>query len=165
MASGTTTADATRRNEGEAETGLRRHIGPIGLLFAGIGSVIGSGWLFGALNASIIAGPASILSWAIGAVMIMLIGLTYAELGTMFPVSGGVVRFPHYSFGSFTSYMMGWITWLAAASVAPIEVEAAIQYASNYIGGLAHTAAGSGGNPVLTFPLGYAVAVVLMAIF
>jgi amino acid transporter len=149
----------------DSGTALKRHIGPVGLLFAGVGSVIGSGWLFGALNASIIAGPASIISWALGGLMIMLIGLTYAELGTMFPVSGGVVRFPHYSFGSFTSYVMGWITWLAAASVAPIEVEAAIQYASNYIGGLSHTVAGSGGAPVLTFPLGYVVAVVLMAVF
>src|SRR5581483_9284883 len=60
---------------------------------------------------------------------------------------------------------MGWITWLAAASVAPIEVEAALQYASNNIGGLAHASAASGGNPVLTFPLGYAVAVGLMAVF
>jgi amino acid transporter len=101
----------------------------------------------------------------IGAVMILLIGLTYAELGTMFPVSGGVVRFPHFAFGSFASSMMGWITWLAAASVAPVEVEAALQYASNNIGGLAHASEASGGNPVLTFPLGYAVAVVLMAIF
>jgi amino acid transporter len=165
MASTAGAAESTQATVEDAGTALRRHIGPVGLLFAGVGSVIGSGWLFGALNASIIAGPASLLSWAIGGLMIMLIGLTYAELGTMFPVSGGVVRFPHYSFGSFASYVMGWITWLAAASVAPIEVEAAIQYASNYIGGLAHTAAGSGGNPVLTFPLGYVAAVVLMAIF
>jgi hypothetical protein len=48
----------------DASSGLKRHIGPIGLLFAGVGSVIGSGWLFGALNASIIAGPAAIISWA-----------------------------------------------------------------------------------------------------
>ena len=146
-------------------SGLHRHIGRTGLLFAGVGSIIGSGWLFGSLNASIIAGPAAVLSWAIAGVMIILIALTYAELGTMFPVSGGVVRFPHYAFGSFTSFTMGWITWLAAASVAPVEVEAALQYASNYIGGLAHVPAGSGGNPVLTFPIGYAVAVVLLAVF
>jgi amino acid transporter len=149
----------------DASSGLRRHIGTTGLLFAGVGSVIGSGWLFGALNASILAGPAAIISWALGGLMVMLIGLTYAELGTMFPLSGGVVRFPHFAFGSFASYMMGWITWLAAASVAPIEVEAALQYASNNVGGLTHIPGGSGGNPVLTFPLGYAVAVVLMAVF
>src|SRR5881398_3641424 len=146
-----------QRAPADEDSGLHRHIGRTGLLFAALGSIIGSGWLFGALNASQIAGPAAVLSWAIAGVMILLIGLTYAELGAMFPVSGGVVRFPHYAFGSFASFVMGWITWLSLASVAPVEVEAALQYASNYIGGLTHTAAGSGGNPVLTFPLGYAV--------
>ncbi len=34
------------------DKGMRRHIGRIGLLFAGVGSIIGSGWLFGALDAS-----------------------------------------------------------------------------------------------------------------
>ena len=154
-----------QRAPADEDSGLHRHIGRTGLLFAAVGSIIGSGWLFGALNASQLAGPAAMIAWALGGVMILLVGLTYAELGAMFPVSGGVVRYPHYAFGSFASYVMGWITWLAAASVAPIEVEAAIQYASNNIGGLAHASAASGGNPVLTFPLGYAVAVVLMAIF
>ena len=61
--------------------------------------------------------------------MILLIALVYAELGTMFPLSGGVVRFPHLAFGSFASYACGWITWVAVATTAPIEVEAALQYA------------------------------------
>ncbi len=62
---------------------LKRHIGTIGLLFTAVGSIIGSGWLFGAMNAAQQAGPASIISWLVGAVMILLIGLTSAELGTM----------------------------------------------------------------------------------
>ena len=76
----------------DADSGLRRHIGRTGLLFAAVGSIIGSGWLFGALNASQLAGPAAIVAWALGGLMILLVGLTYAELGAMFPVSGGVVR-------------------------------------------------------------------------
>jgi amino acid transporter len=40
-------------------------------------------------------GSAAIFSWLIAGVMILLIGLTYAELGPMFPISGGVVRYPH----------------------------------------------------------------------
>ncbi|MDT4901932.1 MAG: hypothetical protein QOJ78_2862, partial [Pseudonocardiales bacterium] len=111
---------------------MRRDIGVVGLLFAGIGSIIGSGWLFGALNAAQIAGPSAIFSWAIGMVMILLIALCFAELGAMFPVTGGVIRFPHLSFGSFASYTMGWINWVAAATVAPIEVEGALQYATKY---------------------------------
>ncbi|WP_257927136.1 APC family permease, partial [Amycolatopsis iheyensis] len=112
---------------------LKKHFGTIGLLFTAVGSVIGSGWLFGAMNAAELAGPAAIVSWVIGAVMFILIGMTYAELGTMFPHSGGVARFPHYSFGSFASFSMGWVTWIAAAAVAPIEVLAVVQYATNYL--------------------------------
>lgn len=115
---------------------LRRDIGRIGLLFSAVGSIIGSGWLFGALNAAEIAGPASIFAWAIGALLILFIGLTYAELGTMLPLSGGVIRYPHFAFGSFASYTLGWITWLSAASVTSIEVVAALTYANNYLPGL-----------------------------
>ena len=140
---------------------LRRHIGLVGLLFTGVGSIIGSGWLFGALNASRLAGPAAILSWLTGGGMILLIGLVYAELGTMFPVSGGVVRFPHWSFGSFASFTMGWVTWIAAATVAPIEVEGALQYATHYVSWLTTE---SNGVQVLTTS-GYAIAVVGMALF
>jgi amino acid transporter len=146
------------------DTKMRRDIGTVGLLFAGVGSIIGSGWLFGALKASEIAGPAAIFSWLIGAVMIILIALVYAELGTMFPVSGGVIRFPHISYGSFASYTMGWVNWIAAAAVAPIEVEGALQYATRYIGFTrAHEV---GGETVHTLTaLGYLVAVIAMAVF
>lgn len=152
--------DTVRRKAAD-DKHLKRDIGIIGLLFTAIGSIIGSGWLFGALNAAEIAGPASIIAWAIGGVMIILIGLCYAELGTMFPISGGVVRFPHYSFGSFTSYTMGWITWVAAASTTSIEVEAALQYATNYIPWLQHLEAGV---PVLTVA-GFFVAAGMLAVF
>src|SRR5689334_16980014 len=156
----TDTATATRADEPQ----LKRHVGVIGLLFASVGSIIGSGWLFGALTASQAAGPSAIISWALGGFMILLIALVYAELGTMFPLSGGVVRFPHLAFGSFASYTAGWITWLAAATVAPIEVEGALQYATKYFPfTTAHTV---GGETVHTLTgLGYAVAVVAMAVF
>ncbi|MDQ2796207.1 MAG: APC family permease [Actinomycetota bacterium] len=147
---------------GDTGTQMRRHIGVVGLLFASVGSIIGSGWLFGAQKASGIAGPAAIFSWVIGAVAIILIGLVYAELGTMFPISGGVIRFPHLSFGSFASYTMGWVNWIAAAAVAPIEVEGALQYASKYASFTTHDVKTD------TYPLtglGYAIAVVAMAFF
>lgn len=143
----------------DATSGLRRHVGPVGLLFAGVGSIIGSGWLFGAFNATHIAGPVAIFAWVLGAIMIMLIGLVYSELGAMFPVAGGVVRFPHYSFGSFASFTMGWVTWLAAAVVAPIEVEGAIQYASSYAPSLFSK------SGVLSWPQGYLAAAGGMLLF
>ncbi len=154
------TETSTRRTT--KEPSLRRHVGLTGLLFASIGSIIGSGWLFGALKASQEAGPAAVISWALGAVMILLIALVYAELGTMFPLSGGVVRYPHMSFGSFASYTTGWITWVAVATTAPIEVEGALQYATKYAG-FTQLDAATGAHTLTG--LGYAVAVLLLALF
>ncbi|NUR07242.1 MAG: APC family permease [Nocardioidaceae bacterium] len=148
----------------EEHVELKRHVGVIGLLFASVGSIIGSGWLFGALDASAAAGPAALLSWALGGLMILLIALTYAELGTMFPLSGGVVRYPHLAFGGFASYTAGWITWIAVATTAPIEVEATLQYGTKYLPFTeSHIVAGEEVHTLTA--LGYASAVVLMALF
>jgi len=144
------------------ESQLHRDLGIIGLLFIAIGSILGSGWLFGALNAAEAAGPASIIAWAIGGIMALFIALNYAELGTMFPVSGGVVRYPDFAFGSFTSYTFGWIYWLACASTTSIEVLAALQYAKNYLPWLQHL--NKNGHPTLSLA-GYAVGIVLLGIF
>jgi amino acid transporter len=161
----TTVESKPSQPPGSDHTGMRRDIGVIGLLFAAVGSIIGSGWLFGALTATQIAGPAAIFSWLIGAVLIILIGLVFAELGTMFPVSGGVVRFPHLAFGSFASYSMGWITWVAAATVAPIEVEGALQYATRYAPFTKQHTLSSGEIVHTLTGLGYVVAVLAMAFF
>ncbi len=154
----------TQQGTSTEQPQLKRHVGIVGLLFASVGSIIGSGWLFGALNASVTAGPAATISWALGGVMILMIALVYAELGTMYPLSGGVVRYPHLSFGSFASYTTGWITWVAVATTAPIEVEAALQYATKYA---PFTAAHEvNGETVHTLTaLGYTAAVILMAVF
>lgn len=158
-----TTNSPTSADAGESHE-LQRHVGLVGLLFASVGSIIGSGWLFGAMNAARLAGPAAMISWAIGTVMILVIALVYSELGTLFPVSGGVVRFPHIAFGSFSSYTAGWIMWIACATVAPIEVEAALQYATKYLPFTTEHEVNGSTVHTLT-ALGYTTAVVLMALF
>src|SRR4051812_36952400 len=163
-----TTADATARTgagRGVAGPGahrLRREIGVVGLLFTSVGSIIGSGWLFGALSASQIAGPAALLSWVIGGVAVILLALAHAELGAMYPVAGGSARFPHYAFGSLAGFAGGWFAFLGAVTTAPIEVEAALQYATGWLGISLTTS--SGGQTVLTAS-GYVVATILMALF
>ena len=57
------------------------------LVLLGLGSLIGYGWLFGAWEASSVAGPAAIISWVIGFIVIGTISYNYIEIGTMFPQS------------------------------------------------------------------------------
>jgi amino acid transporter len=115
---------------------LRRDAGVIGLLYASLGSIIGSGWLFGALHAAVQAGPWSVLSWIIGAAAILLLAFVFAELSTMFPNSGGMVHMTYVSHGNLVGRVWTWILFLAAVSVPPVEVSAVLTYANNYIPGL-----------------------------
>jgi amino acid transporter len=110
--------------------GLKREVGLLGLMWASEGSIIGSGWLFGAFVAVTIAGPAALIAWGIATVIILLLALVHAELGGIFPVSGGTTRFPHYAFGSLAGATFGWFAFIQAATVAPVEVLATIQYLS-----------------------------------
>ncbi|HYF98348.1 MAG TPA: amino acid permease, partial [Coxiellaceae bacterium] len=139
---------------------FRRSIGPIGLLFCAIGGIIGSGWLLGPFFAAQIAGPAAVLSWAIGGVMMIIIALTYAELGAMLPIAGGTVRYLQFSHGTLASFTIGWVAWLAAAAVAPIETLALLHYSTNYLPNLMHEV---NGVSLLT-GTGIAAAAVLMFI-
>lgn len=156
-----TDIDATSRpaDRGKSKVELARNIGLIGLLWASMGSIIGSGWLFGADKGLYNAGPAVLISWAIGGVCVLILALVHAELGAMFPLSGGSARFPHYAFGGVAGAGFGWFSWLQAVTVAPVEVSAAILYATHYkfAQGWLHA------DQTLTHS-GLAVAVIFMAV-
>ncbi len=115
---------------------FQRNISSIGLLFAGIGSVLGSGWLFGPMYAAQIAGPAAIISWLIGGLMMTIIAFTFAELGTAFPIAGGMVQYAQYSHGPLMSFVTGWMVWVSSMTIAPVETMGLLHYAGNYIPGL-----------------------------
>jgi amino acid transporter len=111
---------------------LRREVGPFALMLTGLGSIIGSGWLFGAWRAAGLAGPGAVWAWVLGAAIITTIALAYAELGAMFPESGGMVRYSHYSHGSLVGFIAGWANWIAIVSVIPVEAEASVQYMASW---------------------------------
>jgi amino acid transporter len=111
---------------------LHREMGTFALTLIGLGSIIGSGWLFGAWRAAQIAGPAAIFSWIIGMVVILFIALSYSELGAMFPEAGGMVKYTQYSHGSFVGFLSAWANWIAIVSVIPVEAIASVQYMSSW---------------------------------
>src|SRR3984893_648346 len=159
----------TERDERPVRTAghLQRSVGFYGLMFVSLGSIIGSGWLLGALNAAEQAGPASVLSWILAACMLALLALTYAELGATYPVAGGSARFPYYSHGPIAGFTAGWAAWLQAVFVAPIEVLAAITYVNSvgWVNLHFNMINKVGANAGLLNGAGLVVAIVLMALF
>ena len=138
---------------------LQRDVGLVALFMVSLGSVIGSGWLLGTLNASIVAGPAAIISWIIGAVLLIGIALVYAELGAAYPISGGTARFTWIHAGTLGGFFCGTFSYLQAVAIAPIEVEAMLGYLNvKGIHGLLNSSS-------LLTPKGLLFAVVLMFVF
>jgi len=115
---------------------LKRAVGLRGLTLISLGSIIGSGWLLGALTASKVAGGASILSWLLAGLVLALLALVHAELGSTYPVSGGTARFPFMTFGALGGFTGGWMAFIQAVTIAPIEVEATLGYLNSKFTGL-----------------------------
>ncbi len=91
---------------------LRRDVGLLPLFMVSAGSVIGSGWLLGTLNASKAAGPAALISWIIGVVLLIGIALIYAELGSTYPISGSTARFTWIHSGTLGGFFCGTYSYL-----------------------------------------------------
>ncbi len=126
---------------------LNRRFTPMSLLMLSINGMVGSAWLFAPLYAARIAGSGAIIAWLIGGIATVIIALTFAELSVLFPVAGGSAQIPQISHGTFTSFIVSWIAWLSALTMAPIEVQAILQYASTYFTSLVHM---ENSVPVLT---------------
>ncbi len=113
----------------QGEHHLQRKVGLRGMTLVSLGSIIGSGWLFGALGAASLAGGGgSLLTWIIAAVVLGLLALVHAELGSTYPVSGGTARFPFMAFGGLGGFAGGWMAFIQAVTIAPIEVEASLSH-------------------------------------
>lgn len=93
-----------------SERSLERHISTFDAAMLIVGAVIGSGiFLVPASIAARATNPPWFLSVWIGAGILTLLGaLTYAELGTRVPETGGMYVFIRKAFGDLAGYLYGW---------------------------------------------------------
>ncbi len=141
------------------DVGLKRELGLIGATWASETSIIGSGWLFGALFAAQAVGGAAVIAWLIAGVVVIVLALAHAELGAMYPVSGGTARFPHFAFGSVAGIGFGFFSYVQAVTIAPIECFAFMQYASYYWPSIYNS------DTKNVTGVGFILTIILMAIF
>src|SRR5215813_6352305 len=142
-----------------ADTGLKREFGLIGAAWASETSIIGSGWLFAPLGAALLVGGAAVIDWVIAGIIVIILALCHAELGAMYPVSGGTARFPHFAFGSVAGIGFGFFAYLQCVTIAPIECFAFMNYASYYWPSIYDQNTGN------VTGVGFILTIVLMAVF
>jgi amino acid transporter len=91
--------------------------------------------------------------------VVIVLALCHAELGAMYPVSGGTARFPHFAFGSMAGVGFGFFAYLQAVTIAPVECFAVMSYLSYYWHGIYDSNSGN------VTGLGFVITIILMAIF
>jgi amino acid transporter len=105
------TTDATPAARGD-DWGERlpRSLGLLSAIAVLIGSTIGSGiFRTPAVIADRVPSPGPMLGvWVLGGLLVLCGALTYAELGGMFPRSGGVFVYLRESFGRLPAFLFGW---------------------------------------------------------
>ena len=101
-----------------------------------VGSVIGSGIFLttGGMAAVIPSVPLLLTAWVLGGVLAIAGGLTYAEMGAMFPRSGGVYVFLREAYGPLPAFLYGWAALFVVISggIAAVAVGFA-EYLSYFI--------------------------------
>lgn len=111
---------------------LKRDISTVNILIVSAGGMVGSGWLFSPFISAQMAGSNALISWIIAAVIMLFVALPLCELGTMFPVSGGMSNYPTYTHGREVGFLFAWTSWLAYVVMTPIEIQAILQYSSHF---------------------------------
>lgn len=97
----------------------------------GVGSIIGSGWLFASYFAAKFVGPASIISWVIGAVIALLLALLLAEVATMYQETGLFSRLISITHNKDYGFIIAISNWFAMVAIIPSEAVATINYLGN----------------------------------
>jgi amino acid transporter len=143
---------------------LKKQISLFGLIALAVSVQVGSGWLLATLAAASLAGPASIITWVLGAVFFGIIGVTWMELGAMLPRSGAGVRYPRLTHGAFLSWFNGWGYLIAALSLPVIEAQAVLTYVGGHWPGLGWLEEREG-ITVLSWPGGILVGFALIFVF
>jgi amino acid transporter len=111
---------------------LKRDISTVNILIASAGGMVGSGWLFSPYISAQIAGSNALVSWVLAAVFMLFVALPLCELGSMFPVSGGMSNYPTYTHGREVGFLFAWTSWLSYVVMTPIEIQAILQYSSHF---------------------------------
>ena len=116
-------------NESKMNRGLKnRHLQLISL-----GGVIGSGYFLGTGYVLEKAGPAAILAYLLGGIIVLCVMLCLAELAVEKPVSGSFVTYAREHISPTWACGVGWSYWTTWVAYVPSEMIAAGIIMNNFI--------------------------------
>jgi len=88
---------------------LKRELGSWQLMLYVLGATIGAGiFVLPGTTAALHAGPGVIVSFLIGGIVTIAVGLAYVEFAAMAPVAGSAYTYSYIALGEIIAWMIGW---------------------------------------------------------
>lgn len=112
----------------------QRHLGLFDATGIGVGAIVGGGILALAGTALVATGPGAWLAFALNGIIAIITALSFAELSTAFPQSGGTYLFAKRVLSVGAAFSVGWVVWFASIVAAALY---AIGFAAFLLDGLA----------------------------
>ena len=112
----------------ERERGLRRSLSARRLTMIAIGGAIGTGLFLGSGFAISLAGPGVLVSYAIGAVIALLLMGCLAEMTVAHPTSGSFGAYAEYYIGPLAGFLVRYAYWTCIVLAVGTEVTAVALY-------------------------------------
>jgi APA family basic amino acid/polyamine antiporter len=88
---------------------LAKTLGPLDLMFLGVGAIVGTGIFVLTGTGATLAGPALTVSFVVAAIACALAALSYAEFSSSIPVAGSIYTYSYAVIGELAAWLMGWI--------------------------------------------------------
>jgi len=92
----------------------QRHLGLFGATSVGVGAIVGGGILALAGVAFATTGPAAIVAFGLNGLIALLTALSFAEMASKFPESGGTYTFAKKVLSVESAFTVGWVVWFAS---------------------------------------------------
>lgn len=95
--------------EASGEHPLKRALGPLHLIFLGVGCAIGTGiFVLTGTVAAQNAGPGIILSFVLAGTASLFAALCYSEFASLVPVAGSAYTYSYATLGEIVAWIIGW---------------------------------------------------------
>ena len=126
-----------------AKGGQSRHLGLTAATGVGVGAIVGGGILVLAGAAFRETGPSTMLAFALNGIVAVMTALSFAEMSSMFPESGGAYTFAKKVLTVRAAFAVGWVIWFAYIVAGVLYALGFAEYAVLAVGELLKATSGT----------------------
>ncbi|MFC6882946.1 MULTISPECIES: amino acid permease [Actinomadura] len=131
--SGTSRADGASGAEG---AGLRRGLRPRHLRMIALGGIIGAGLFVGSGAVIHTVGPAAVLSYVVGGLLVVFVMRMLGEMASAEPAMGSFMEYARESLGGWAGFTAGWLYWYYWVGIVAFEAVAGAQILQKWVPGV-----------------------------